>query len=130
MSVPTNFKYTKSDEWVNVEGSIAKIGVTDYAQGQLSDIVYFEFKVDPGDIIKKDTVIATLESVKAAADVNSPVSGKIVEINESLTDDFEKVNSDPFGAAWMIKVELSNPADLDGLMDAAAYEKYCEERGH
>ncbi len=130
MDVRNELKYTTGDEWVRVEGNIATIGVSDYAQSQLSDIVYFEFKVDPGDDLKKDTPIATMESVKAAADVNSPVSGKVVEINEVLSDKFEEINSDPFGSAWMVKIELKDAAELAGLMDAAAYTKYCEDRGH
>jgi glycine cleavage system H protein len=130
MNVPTNLKYAKTDEWVKVEGNIAIIGVSDYAQSQLSDIVYFEFKVDPGDMVSKDQSVATLESVKAAADVNAPVSGNVLELNQSLTDQFEVINNDPYGAAWMLKIEMSNPAELDTLMDAAAYEAYCQERGH
>jgi len=130
MNVPANLKYAKSDEWVRVEGNIAVIGVSDYAQSQLSDIVYFEFKVDVGDKVTKDQSVATLESVKAAADVNAPVSGKVVELNQSLTDQFEVINSDPYGAAWMMKIEMSDPSELDTLLDAAAYEAYCQERGH
>ncbi len=130
MNVPANLKYAKSDEWVRVEGNIAVIGVSDYAQSQLSDIVYFEFKVDVGDTVTKDQSVATLESVKAAADVNAPVSGKIVELNQSLTDQFEVINSDPYGAAWMMKIEMADPSELDALLDAAAYEAYCQERGH
>ncbi len=130
MNVPTNLKYAKTDEWVKVEGNIAIIGVSDYAQSQLSDIVYFEFKVDPGDTVSKDQSVATLESVKAAADVNAPVSGKVIELNQSLTDQFEVINNDPYGAAWMIKIEMSDPSELEALMDAAAYEAYCQERGH
>ena len=130
MKVPANLKYAKSDEWVKVKGNIATIGVTDYAQSQLSDIVYFEFKVDQGETVSKDSAVATLESVKAAADVNTPVTGVVIELNESLVDEFESVNTDPYEAAWMVKIELADPAELDTLMDAAAYEKYCEERSH
>lgn len=130
MSNPSNFKFTKTDEWVSVEGNVATIGISDYAQSQLSDIVYLEFLVDPGDDISKSASIVTLESVKAAADVSAPVSGKVVEINEALTDDFESVNTDPFGNAWMVKIELSSSAELDGLMSSDAYTKYCEEREH
>lgn len=130
MNIPADLKYTKTDEWVKVEGKVATVGITDYAQSQLSDIVYFEFKVDVGDAVKKDKTIATVESVKAAADVNSPVSGTVLELNEKLNDLFESINTDPFGSAWMVKIEMSDPAELDQLMDAAAYTKYCEERGH
>jgi glycine cleavage system H protein len=130
MNIPVELKYTKSDEWVQLDGNIATIGITDYAQSQLSDIVYFEFKVDAGETISKDHTIATVESVKAAADVNTPVSGTVTELNENLNDLFEEINTDPFGAAWMVKIEISDAAELDQLMDAAAYKKYCDERGH
>jgi glycine cleavage system H protein len=130
MSVPSNCKYTKSDEWVKVDGKVGTIGITDYAQEQLSDIVFVEVTVAVGETVKKESTCATLESVKAAADVTLPVSGKVVEINEALPDSPELVNSDPFGGAWMLKVELSDPSELNSLMDAAAYEKYCQERAH
>jgi glycine cleavage system H protein len=130
MSNPSNFKFTKTDEWVSVEGNVATIGVSDYAQSQLSDIVYLEFLVEPGDVFTKGDSLVTLESVKAAADVSSPVSGKVLEINDNLTDDFDAVNADPFGRAWMVKVELSDPSELDSLMSADAYTTYCEERDH
>lgn len=130
MNIPADFKYTSSDEWVKLDGNIATIGVSDYAQSQLSDVVFVEITVATGDTIKKNTACATIESVKAAADVNSPVSGKVVEVNEDLPQTPELVNSDPFGKAWIIKVELSNPAELDTMMDAAAYEKFCSERSH
>ncbi|NMB90153.1 MAG: glycine cleavage system protein GcvH [Chloroflexi bacterium] len=130
MNVPSNLKYAKSDEWVSVEGNVATIGISDFAQDQLSDVVFVEINVSTGDELKKDTTLATLESVKAAADVNAPVSGKVLDVNESLSDSPEVVNSDPYGKAWMVKVELSNPSELDALMDATAYEKHCEERSH
>ncbi|MBI9047841.1 MAG: glycine cleavage system protein GcvH [Anaerolineaceae bacterium] len=128
MSVPSNYKFAKTDEWVKVEGNIATIGISDYAQEQLSDIVYLEIEVAVDDNVEKEIQFATVESVKAAGDINSPVSGKVVEVNESLSDNPELLNSDPFNKAWLIKVELSNPSDLDSLFDASAYEKYCEER--
>ena len=128
MNISSDLKYANTDEWVKVEGNVATIGVSDFAQDQLSDIVYFEFKVDEGDEIRKNEGLATLESVKAAADVNSPVSGKVIALNENLTDAFESVNTDPYGDAWMVKVELTDPSELDQLMDAAAYQSYCEER--
>ncbi len=130
MKIEQGLKYTTSDEWVKVEGNTATVGVSDYAQEQLSDIVFVEVIVAVGDDVEKNTACATLESVKAAADVNMPVSGKVVAVNEELSKTPELVNSDPYGAAWMLKVELSNAAELDKLMDAAAYEKYCAERSH
>ncbi|KPL81109.1 glycine cleavage system protein H [Ornatilinea apprima] len=128
MKIPGELKYTKGDEWVKVEGNIATIGITDYAQDHLSDVVFVEISVSVDDMVKAGTTVATLESVKAAADVNAPVSGKVVEVNEGLADAPDTVNSDPYAGAWMLKVEMSAPAELDALMDAAAYEKYCEER--
>ncbi len=130
MNIPSNLKYATTDEWLKIEGKIATIGVSDFAQSQLSDIVYFEFKVDPGEAVSKNEVCATMESVKAAADVNFPVSGTVLEINDALTDDFEKINTDPYGDAWIAKIELSDPSELNTLLDAAAYTKYCEERSH
>jgi len=130
MSTPTNLLFSTTDEWVKVEGDMATIGISDYAQNSLSDIVYVEFKVSDGDTIKKDTTCVGVESVKAAADVNSPVSGTIVEVNEALVDSYADINTDPYGSAWMLKIKLSNPSELTGLMDAAAYDKFCENRSH
>ena len=130
MNVPSNLKYTESDEWVLVEGTTATIGVTDYAQEALSDVVFFEAVVSVGDSIKAKSQIATLESVKAAADVNAPLAGKILEVNEDLGSSPELVNSDPYGKAWMVKLEIADPAALSKLMDAAAYEKFLETRSH
>ncbi len=130
MNIPANLKYAETDEWVLVEGNVATIGISDHAQDQLSDIVFVEIVVSEGDTVKKDATCATLESVKAAADVKLPISGKVVAINEDLAQTPEVVNSDPYGKAWMVKVELANPGELNGLMDAAAYEKYCAERSH
>jgi glycine cleavage system H protein len=130
MNTPQGLKYASTDEWLKVEGNIATLGVTDYAQDQLSDVVFFEATVEAGDEVKKGAVIGTIESVKAAADVSSPVSGKVIEINEALANSPELINSDPFGAAWMLKVELANPSEVESLMDAEAYASYCETRGH
>ena len=130
MNVPANLKYTNSDEWLFIDSKVATLGVTDYAQDQLSDVVFVEVTVEKGDSIKKNDHVATIESVKAAADVNVPVSGKVLEVNESLPNTPELVNSDPFGKAWMIKFELTDPSELDNLMDAKAYTDYCSTRGH
>lgn len=128
MNIPADLKYTKNDEWVKVEGNVGTVGITDHAQEQLSDIVFVEIVLSVGDTVKQGETCATLESVKAAADVYMPVSGKVVAINEALPDTPELVNSEPFGKAWMVKVELSNPAELNGLMDAKAYEAHIQEQ--
>lgn len=125
MNVPSNLKYTESNEWIKVDGSVGTIGITDFAQDQLSDIVFAEIIVAEGDDVKKGDTIATVESVKAAADIYTPVSGKVVSISETLGSTPEAINSDPYGVAWMIKIELSSPAELDELMDAGAYEKFA-----
>jgi len=124
MKIPADLKYTKNDEWIRVEGNVGTVGITDFAQEQLSDIVYVEIVVEEGDNVSQGDSCATLESVKAAADVYLPVGGKIVAVNEGLAEAPETVNSDPFGAAWMVKIELADSAELDGLLDAAGYEAH------
>ena len=128
MNIPSNLKYAESDEWIKVEGNIVTIGLTDYAQDQLSDIVFWESMVDVEEVIEAASVVASLESVKAAGDVISPVSGKVIELNSELDQTPEMVNSDPYGTAWMVKIEMSDPAELDALLDGEAYGKHCEER--
>jgi glycine cleavage system H protein len=128
MDFPSDLKYTQSDEWVRVEGNMVTAGITDYAQDQLSDVVYVEAVVEAGQVLAKGEAHSTVESVKAAADVYMPIGGTITESNEALAETPELVNSDPYGAAWMVKFELADAAALDDLMDAAAYKKYCEER--
>ncbi len=130
MEFPADLKYTENDEWIRLEGNVGTIGITDYAQEQLSDVVYVEVSVSVGDTVAQGDTFAAVESVKAAADVYLPASGKVLEVNEGLADAPELVNSDPYGEAWMVKIELSDPSELDALMDAAAYEKYCQERSH
>ena len=127
-NTPENLKYTQNDEWVLIEGDTATIGVTDYAQDQLSDVVYVEASVSAGDTVAKEGAIATVESVKAASDVYAPAGGEVLEVNEALEDEPELVNSDPYGQGWMVKIKLSNAGELDGLMDAAAYAAHCDER--
>jgi glycine cleavage system H protein len=128
MNIPTDLNYTQNDEWIRVSGNIGTIGITDFAQNQLSDIVYVEIVVEPGESVNQGDTAATLESVKAAADVYFPVGGKVIEINETLPDAPETVNSDPYGAAWLVKIEISNPAELAGLLNAADYEKKTQEQ--
>jgi glycine cleavage system H protein len=125
MNIPANLKYSKSDEWF--DPASGKMGLTDYAQGQLSDIVFAEVIVAVGDTIEPGKAIASVESVKAAAESYAPVMGKVLAVNEGLSGNPEVLNSDPFGAGWMVQVES---ADASRLMDAAAYTKYCEERAH
>jgi glycine cleavage system H protein len=127
MNIPTNLKYTENDEWVQVDGQSGTVGISDYAQEQLSDIVFVEIVVAEGDTVQKGDICATVESVKAAADVYMPVSGTITAINEALPDTPEMINSDPYGGAWLVKVELSDPSELDDLLDAAAYESKTQE---
>jgi len=126
MDIPKNLKYSDSNEWINLEGNTGTIGISDYAQGQLSDIVFAEIIVSEGDTVKKGDAIATIESVKAAADVYSPVNGKILGVNEDLAGAPEVINTDPYGTAWIVKIELSNPAETNDLLDAAAYEKLIQ----
>lgn len=128
MKTPKGLKYAKTDEWIKVDGDKAIIGITDFAQDQLSDIVYVEVMVDEDDSVSKGDTIATVESVKAAADVNFPASGTITEINEALADQPELLNSDPYQAGWIVKMKLENLSELDDLMDAEAYEAFNEDR--
>jgi glycine cleavage system H protein len=125
MNAPANLKYTKSDEWF--DPATGKMGLSDYAQNQLSDIVFVEILVDEGDTIEAGKAIASVESVKASAEIYSPAGGKVVAVNKGLSDKPESINTDPFGEAWMIQLEGGSAGDV---MDAAAYEKYCEERAH
>jgi glycine cleavage system H protein len=130
MDIPKDLKYTDSDEWVRVEGNEASMGISDYAQEQLSDIVYVEFAVEVGDVVAKGDSVSAVESVKAAADVYSPIAGTIRAVNEDLPDTPELINTDPYGEAWMVKIELKDSSDVDALKDAKAYTAYCEEREH
>ncbi len=130
MNIPSDLKYTLNDEWLRVEGSTGTVGITDHAQEQLSDIVFVEVVVNVGDSVQKGDTCATVESVKAAADVYMPVSGKVVAINEDLPAKPEVVNSDPYGAAWMVKIEPTNPKELESLLDAKAYEAHAQEASH
>ncbi len=128
MSFPEDLKYTENDEWVRVEGNKGTAGISDYAQEHLSDVVYVEIMPGEGDSFSKGDPVATIESVKAAADVYAPISGKIISVNEGLADNPELINTDPYGEAWMIRFEIADPSEFDGLMDVAAYKKVCEER--
>lgn len=125
ITVKQDLRYAKTHEWVKVEGNVASIGITDYAQDQLGDLVYAE--AEPIDIeVELEDLIGSVESVKMASDLFAPVAGKIIESNETIEDEPEQINEDAFGT-WFVKIEMSDPSQLDDLMDAAAYEKFCEE---
>jgi glycine cleavage system H protein len=121
MNVPSNLKYTKDHEWVKVEGDMAIIGITDFAQSELGDIVFVEVETE-GETMNHEEVFGTIEAVKTVSDLFMPVSGEIVEFNKDLEANPEVVNSDPYGAGWMIKVKMNNAAEIDALLDAAAYQ--------
>lgn len=125
MNTPSNLKYTKSDEWF--DPGTGAMGLTDYAQSQLSDIVFLEILVDVGDTVDAGTAIASVESVKASAEIYASAAGKVAEVNKALSDKPETLNADPYTAGWMVKVENGQTGDV---MDAAAYENYCAERTH
>jgi glycine cleavage system H protein len=125
MKVDPNCKYDKEHEWIRVEGDEGVIGVSDYAQDQLSDVVYVELP-EVGDSFERGDVLAVVESVKAASDVYMPVAGEVLEVNEELEDSPELVNQDPYGEAWFVRVAIANPVELDDLLDADAYQVYTE----
>jgi glycine cleavage system H protein len=122
LNIPAELKYTKEHEWVKVDGNIVVVGITDYAQGELGDIVFVELP-SVGIEVKAMEPFGTIEAVKAVSDLFSPVSGKVAEINPALEDDPMVINRDPYGEGWMIKVEIGDPAELDGLLNGEAYEK-------
>lgn len=128
MKIPDNLRYAKTDEWAKLEGNIAIIGISDFAQDQLSDIVYVEFNKDVDESFKKDEVLTTIESVKAAGEVNAPFSGKVLEINNELSNKPETLNEDPYEKGWIIKIEMSDPSEFQSLMTAQEYIKFCEGR--
>jgi glycine cleavage system H protein len=121
MNLPSNLKYTKDHEWVSIEGDIATVGITDFAQGELGDIVYVEVET-LDETLEKDEVFGTVEAVKTVSDLFMPLSGEIVEFNEDLESEPESVNSDAYGKGWMIKIKISNPDELDTLLDDAGYK--------
>jgi glycine cleavage system H protein len=125
---PDNLRYTDNDEWILVEGETGTAGISDFAQDQLSDVVYVEITVAIGDEVEKGEAFGLVESVKAAADVYMPATGTITEVNEALVDTPELVNSDPYGEAWMVKFEISDPSQLDDLLNAENYMKSVEDR--
>jgi glycine cleavage system H protein len=122
MKVPAELKYTKDHEWVRVDGNVATIGVTDFAQSELGDIVFVEVETE-GETLSKEEVFGTIEAVKTVSDLFMPLSGEIAEFNKGLESNPELVNSDPYGDGWMIKVNISDSSELSGLMDAKAYSE-------
>ena len=125
MKLDPNCRYDEEHEWIRVEGEEGVIGISDYAQDALSDVVYVELP-EVGDVFDKGDVLAVVESVKAASDVYMPITGEILEINDQLEDSPELINQDPFGEAWLVRVTIPDPAELDDLLDAEAYKSYVE----
>lgn len=121
MDIPSNLKYTKDHEWVSIDGDVATVGITDFAQGELGDIVYVEVET-LDETLAQDEVFGTVEAVKTVSDLFLPLSGEIIEFNEALEGEPEIVNSDPYGEGWMIKIRFSNPDEVEALMDDAAYK--------
>jgi len=122
MNIPENLKYTKDHEWIRVEGSTGYVGVTDYAQGELGDIIYIDIK-SIGDTLNQNDTFGSIEAVKTVSDCYAPVSGKVLEFNSAINDNPAIVNQDPYGAGWIIKMEITNPAELDNLISAEEYKK-------
>lgn len=124
MNTPANLKYSKEHEWVRVEGDVAVIGITDFAQDQLGDIVFVDIQTE-GETLAKDEIFGAIEAVKTVADAFMPVSGEVVEVNPDLEGAPESVNKDPYGAGWMIKVKMSNPEEVNELLSAEEYDAIC-----
>ena len=121
MNIPENLKYTKDHEWIKVEGNIGTIGITDFAQGELGDVVYIDIAPDLAEITAGES-FGTIEAVKTVSDMYAPASGKVLELNKNLNDEPQLVNTDPYGAGWIIKVEIKDASQLNDLLDAAAYK--------
>lgn len=127
MEFPEELKYSREHEWALVEGKVATIGITDFAQDKLGDIVFVELPA-VGDKVVKDEAMGVVESVKAVSDVYSPVSGTVIEINDDLPDSPDMINEDPYGDGWIVKIQMSDPTDLEDLMDSEAYELFVAEQ--
>ena len=125
MSIPADLKYTQDHEWVRVDGDVAVVGITDFAQGELGDVVFVEIETE-GETLDKGETFGTVEAVKTVSDLFMPVGGEVAEVNEALADDPELVNKDPYGEGWMIKVKMTDAAELGELMDADAYKAMIE----
>ena len=126
MNIPSNLKYTKDHEWIRVEGDFAFIGITDFAQGELGDIVYLEIET-VGETLAREEIFGTIEAVKRVSDLFMPVSGEILEMNENLSDEAELVNKDPYQKGWLVKIKITDPAELDELLTPEQYETMISE---
>lgn len=123
MNIPSNLYYTKEHEWIRVEGNEAFVGITDYAQSELGEIVFVDINTE-GETLAQGDVFGSVEAVKTVSDLNMPVTGEVLEINEAINDQPELVNNDPYGEGWMIKISVTNPDDLNNLLDAAGYQAF------
>jgi glycine cleavage system H protein len=121
MNIPAELRYTKEHEWIRVEGDVAYVGITDYAQSELGEIVFVDINTQ-GETVAQDEVFGSVEAVKTVSDLNMPVTGEVLEVNETINDQPELVNNDPYGEGWMIKITVADAAELDNLLDAAAYQ--------
>ena len=127
--VPTELKFLSSHEWVLVEDNVATVGVSDHAQELLGDLVYVELP-ETGSVVAAGDSVGVIESVKAASDTYAPISGEIIEVNEQISDNLDLLSDDAFGAGWILKIKMASPADLDNLLDRAAYEQNCQNEDH
>ncbi len=125
MQLPQDYKYTKEHEWIKADGEILTVGITDFAQRELGDIVYVEVDTE-GEQLDQEEVFGTIEAVKTVSDLFVPVAGEILEFNEALEDEPELINKDPYGEGWIVKIKVKNPSDLDALLNAEAYQKYIK----
>ena len=121
MTIPAELRYTNEHEWIRVEGEVAYVGITDYAQSELGEIVFLDINTE-GESLAQGEVFGSVEAVKTVSDLNMPVAGEVLEVNETINDQPELVNSDPYGEGWMIKIQMADPAELDTLLDANAYQ--------
>lgn len=121
MNIPAELRYTNEHEWIRVEGNVAYVGITDYAQSELGEIVFLDINT-VGESLAQGEVFGSVEAVKTVSDLNMPVAGEVLEVNETINDQPELVNSDPYGEGWMIKIQMKDPAELDTLLDANAYQ--------
>ena len=121
MNIPAELRYTKEHEWIRVEGDVAYVGITDYAQSELGEIVFVDINTE-GETVNQNEVFGSVEAVKTVSDLNMPVTGEVLEVNEAINDQPELVNNDPYGEGWMIKIQVADHAELDTLLDATAYQ--------